>query len=257
MGSIGNGADEYRSLSGDDAVEVVEPAQPLHANLIELPRELVATRKIRPRLAEGPLAAANEAPGQLSIFEVDPGAISPEPVASEIVTVPASQWTSPEWAGIKLDEDPSLEIELGADPLPEARKLEPASMNLRLMAAVVDCSLMAGAFLGAAMLAMDKATDLPPLKEIEPSAILGLVAIIVVYQLFFFALGSATPGMKWAHISLNTLKDERPSRGQRCGRLLALLLSLLPVGLGVAWSIFDENHLSWHDRLSRTYMKKS
>jgi hypothetical protein len=41
------------------------------------------------------------------------------------------------------------------------------------------------------------------------------------------------------------------------GRLLALVLSLLPVGLGVAWSIFDENHLSWHDRLSRTYLKKS
>jgi hypothetical protein len=249
--------DADRSLSGDDAVEVVEPAQPLHANLIEFPRELVATRKIRPRLAEGPLAAASEAPGQLSIFEVDPGTIPTEPVASEIVTVPASQWASPEWAGIKLDEDPSLEIELGDDPLPAARTFEPASINLRLMAAVVDCSVMTGAFLGAAMLAMDKATELPPLRQIELSAILGLVATVVVYQLFFFVLGSATPGMRWAHISLNTLKDERPTRGQRGARLLSLLLSLLPLGLGLVWSIFDENHLSWHDRLSRTYLKKS
>jgi len=248
--------DAHHSLSGDGAVEVVEPAQPLHANLIEFPRELVATRKIRPRLAEGPLAAT-ETPDQLSIFEVDPGSISTEPVASEIVTVPASQWTSPDWAGIKLAEEPGLDIDLGDDPLPAAKVLEPASIGLRMMAAVVDCSLMAGIFLGAAKVAMDKATDLPPLKQIEPTAILGLVAIIVVYQLFFFALGSATPGMRWAHISLHTLKDERPTRGQRCGRLLSLVLSLLPLGLGLMWSIFDENHLSWHDRLSRTYMKKS
>lgn len=249
--------DEYRSLTEDGPVEVVEPAQPLHANLIEFPRELVATRKIRPRLAEGPLAETSEDTRQLSIFEVDPGSISTAPVASEIVTVPASEWSSPDWARIKLDEDPSVDIDLGTDPVSVARVLEPASISRRMMATVVDCSLMAGAFLGAAMVAMYNAQDLPPLKEIVPSALLGLLAIMVVYQLFFFTLGSATPGMRWAHISLYTLKDERPTRGQRLGRLLALVLSLLPVGLGVAWSIFDENHLSWHDRLSRTYLKKS
>ena len=76
---------EYEGWRGTGAVMpypeeygVVEPAQPIFANLIEFPRELVATRKVRPRLAEGPLAA--EEPGaQLSIFEVDPGAISMEP----------------------------------------------------------------------------------------------------------------------------------------------------------------------------------
>jgi uncharacterized RDD family membrane protein YckC len=249
--------DAHLSLAGADMVEVVEPAQPLHANLIEFPRELVAARKIRPRLAEGPLAATEDAVGQLSIFEVDPGSTSTEPVAPEIVTVSAAEWTSPDWASIKLDEDPSLDMDLGDDPAPAAVAFEPASISLRLMATVVDCSLMTGAFVGAVMVAMNKATSLPPLKEIEAAGIAALLAIIVVYQLLFFMLGSATPGMRWAHISLHTLNDERPTRWQRCGRLLALLLSLLPVGLGVAWAIFDEGHLSWHDRLSRTYLKKS
>jgi len=255
--SFATARDAHHSLTGADVVQVVEPAQPLHANLIEFPRELVATRRIRPRLAEGPLAATDQAVRQLSIFEVDPASISTEPKAQQIVTVPASEWTSPDWAGIKLDENPSLNIELEDDPAPPVATLQPASLSLRLMAAVVDCSLMTGAFLGAALVAMDKATDLPPLQEIESSAILALVAIIVVYQLFFFTLGSATPGMRWAHISLHTLKDERPTRGQRWGRLLSLLLSLLPLGLGVGWAVFDENHLTWHDRLSQTYMKKS
>ncbi len=249
--------DAHRFLAGANAVEVVEPAQPLHANLIEFPRELVATRKIRPRLAEGPLAAADDALGQLSIFEVDPGSISMEPVAPEIVTVSASEWTGPDWAGIKLDEHPNLDLEPEDDPAPVAVALQPAPISLRLMAALVDCSLMTAAFLAAVIMVMNKAKDLPSLKQIEPGAAIALLAIFVVYQLFFLFLGAATPGMRWAHISLRTLNNARPTRGRRCARLLALLLSLLPVGLGVAWAIFDEGHLSWHDRLSRTYLKKS
>ncbi len=254
--------DAHRSLEGDEGIEVVEPAQPLHANLIEFPRELVATRKVRPRLAEGPYAAAGDAVGQLSIFEVDPGSISTEPAAAEIVTVPAAAWaspgwSSPDWLSIKLDEPYVEAIELEDDPAPAAVALQPASMGLRLMATVVDCSLMTGAFLAAALVVMDKAKDLPAIKEIELGSVVALLAIGVVYQVFFFTLGAATPGMKWAHISLCTLGNRKPTRGQRCGRLGAFLLSLLPVGLGVAWAIFDEEHLSWHDRLSGTYLRKS
>ena len=35
-----------------------------------------------------------------------------------------------------------------------------------------------------------------------------------------------------------------------------MLLSVLPAGLGLAWALFDENHLCWHDRLSQTYLRK-
>jgi hypothetical protein len=38
-------------------------------------------------------------------------------------------------------------------------------------------------------------------------------------------------------------------------RLSALLLSLIPVGLGLAWALFDDDHLCWHDRLSKTYLR--
>jgi hypothetical protein len=29
------------------------------------------------------------------------------------------------------------------------------------------------------------------------------------------------------------------------------------MGLGVAWAIFDDDHLNWHDRLSRTYQRSN
>ncbi len=72
----------------------IEPVQTSIANLIEFPRELVAARKARPRLAEQPLAAENAAP-QLSIFEVDPGM---QPAAETA----APEWTRPSWS--RLDE---------------------------------------------------------------------------------------------------------------------------------------------------------
>jgi hypothetical protein len=37
---------------------------------------------------------------------------------------------------------------------------------------------------------------------------------------------------------------------------VAMLLSVVPMGLGIMWAIFDEDRLSWHDRLSQTYLRK-
>ena len=77
----------------------VEPVQHIAANLIEFPKELVAARKARPRLAESPYYnAANESP-QLSIFEVDPELLAPPIYLSDT----AANVAPPEWASIKLD----------------------------------------------------------------------------------------------------------------------------------------------------------
>ena len=82
---------------------MVEPVQHLPANLIEFPRELVATRKARPRLAEGPFYDASHANSQLSIFEVDPDSLD-APVASKDAA--AAAVAPPEWASIELDHHP-------------------------------------------------------------------------------------------------------------------------------------------------------
>jgi hypothetical protein len=36
-----------------------------------------------------------------------------------------------------------------------------------------------------------------------------------------------------------------------------MALSLLPMGLGMVWAIFDEDNMSWHDRYSQTYLRQS
>jgi uncharacterized RDD family membrane protein YckC len=237
-----------------EAIQFIEPAQPLPPNLIEFPRELVAARKVRPRVASGFHAAVDDSM-QLSIFEVDPGSISFEPaVAGAEVAAPA--WAEPGWSTIELDAQPFQETEPELAMAEGATALYPASLSRRIMAMVVDCSLVTAAFLAVAMLVASRSSVLPGMKVAEFCAVFGLLAVSVAYQMLFFTLGESTPGMIWARLSLCTFDDEKPSREQRRSRLLALLVSLLPMGLGMAWAIFDEERLSWHDRLSRTYLRR-
>ena len=84
--------DEARALDEEIAFrrapvfeEPAGPPMPLPANLIEFPRQLVASRKARPRYAEGPLRDESldaVGDGQLRIFEVDPAQISTQPDAA-------------------------------------------------------------------------------------------------------------------------------------------------------------------------------
>ena len=82
-----------------------------------------------------------------------------------------------------------------------------------------------------------------------------LLAMWVLYQFLFFRLTDATPGMRYAKIALCTFDDENPSRSAMRARIVAMLLSALPLGLGFLWSLFDEDTLSWHDRITRTYQR--
>ena len=284
-------------------VQADEFAQPIHANLIEFPREMVATRRVRPRRAEGPLAEAGSAP-QLSIFEVDPAAVSiqPAPVTTEPPEAP--EWMRPEWPAMSLEAlppfvnsdalprimnpealprymnsealplaisfaaqapNPDAETqpreqhvdELLEEPEPRAAlAIKPASMSRRMLAAFVDCTLIAAALVAAVTLAAFNVSELPSLRAMELSAAVALLAIGVAYHMCFMILARATPGMKYAGIEIKTFSGYNTSRGQRCGRLLAVLLSVLPLGLGVVWALVDNSRLTWHDRLSKTYLRK-
>ena len=240
--------------TNEEAIESVEPAQPIHANLIHFPRELVATRRMRPRLTGNRLDALGELFGQLSIFEVDPSTISTEPSgASAEPESRAETQRGPEWSGIQLDEQPeeSVEEEAAAAPV-----LYLAPMGYRLLAAAVDGSLIVGLVCGAVGVMGGYIQHPPTMKAAELGAVGALIVAAALYHAMFLMFARATPGMRYARIALCTFEDANPTPEQLKGRLVAMMLSLLPVGLGVAWSIFDEDHLSWHDRLSRTYLRK-
>lgn len=228
-------------------------ALPGHANLIEFPRELVASRRLRPRLAEA--ASHPESEAQLSIFEVEPGTISFEPISETPSQTAATVYGGAIWSGMELDAQPER-VETAQARAGARRGPFLAPLGLRLMALVIDLSIILALFAVAAMAMASKMAHLPAPKAAEALAIFGLLVTGFAYHALFFAFSNMTPGMRYAGIALCTFDDEVPTRIELRRRLSAMAVSLLPVGLGLVWSVFDEDHLSWHDRISGTYLRK-
>jgi uncharacterized RDD family membrane protein YckC len=263
--------------AGDDPKQRVEeeiasPVLPLPAKLLEFPRELIAARKARPRLAEGPLREEYDRSAersQLRIFEVEHENISTEPVVEPVL---------PGWSSIRLGSSPEVhhqEYQESHSPAPQPKvtarpsertpsrnsstsfdlPLQTASLEDRIMAAVVDAALVAAGFLVFLLVFVACTTHPPTGRPAEIAAGVAFVAFAVMYLLLFFNFGQDTPGMRYAKIALCTFDDENPSRRAMRRRLGALLLSLSPLGLGILWAFFDDDRLSWHDRISRTYQR--
>jgi uncharacterized RDD family membrane protein YckC len=239
----------HRPLVSDPLEEeTVAPAVPLAANLIEFPRELVAARKARPRLAEGPLRDTESQAGQLRIFEVEPESIDHRPGI-------AAGAAGLDWSSIRLDtpapEHPRRAMQAAMDAAP----IRPAALEDRIMAALVDGALSFAGFL-IFVFVFNSCTAHPPAgRTAVVAAFTALLATFVAYQWLFFRFGESTPGMLYARIALCTLDDDNPTRPAMQRRVGALLLSALPLGLGLLWAVFDEDHLGWHDRISGTYQR--
>jgi uncharacterized RDD family membrane protein YckC len=218
--------------------------EPLAVSVVEFPRELVAARKARPRLAEGPLREISQSTGtdQLKIFEVSPETISK---TVSVGKPPAG------WSPIRLDD----ELPVPAEPVSSQIPLKTASLEDRMMAAIFDGALVVAAF-ALFILVFVACTAHPPTGK---PAILGAVLVLagfgILYQYLFFKYAEGTPGMRYAKIALCTFDDENPTRKAMCRRVLFLLLSAAPLGLGFAWAWFDPDRLGWHDRMSRIYQR--
>jgi len=73
-----------------------------------------------------------------------------------------------------------------------------------------------------------------------------------MYGLFFAIAGADTPGMIWTRLRLTTFDGLPPDLKQRLGRFAAAGLSRCTL-LGLLWSLVDEESLTWHDHMSRTF----
>jgi uncharacterized RDD family membrane protein YckC len=274
-------------ISDPLAEALITPSTPLPSKLLEFPRELVATRKARPRHAEGPLRDENSDEPQLRIFEVEPEAISK-------AVEPAPQAT--EWSSIRLDAyPPDYAVQSATDtvsssyprnpypqsgvsprhaerPYPsessyvpsyaqaraqtnEAALLKVASLEDRMMAGLVDFALVGIAFLLFVFIFSATTVHPPTGKPALLGSAVILAGLYLAYQFLFFTFSDSTPGMLYARIALCTFDDDNPTREAMRKRIFALVLAAMPLGLGFLYAIFDEDHLGWHDRMTRMYQR--
>ncbi len=260
--------DETEALALDEEIafrqspvfEDVTPPIDIPANLIEFPRQLVAPRKARPRLAEGPLREeADQTPeaAQLRIFEVE---------ATQISTAPAVESAAPEWSSILLAAHPvsATVTEVPEAPFQPIFSPQTAAFSLRLMAAIVDgCIITAAlfAFIAAFTITVGKLSgghatgSHITLQTAAIGAVGTFVVLTLLYQLLFFTFSDATPGMRYARIAFCTFSDDNPTRTAMRRRIFATILAACPLGIGFLWAWLDDDGLGWHDRISRMYQR--
>jgi uncharacterized RDD family membrane protein YckC len=209
------------------AVEV--PASPPDgtARIIPFPRSATAPPTPLEELAE-------PVPGRPRILEV-PDVVPPAPALGGILIEPPEEPIE--------SRRPGFEVPLQCAPrLP------------RLLAATTDgvLVLLATAIFG--WIFFKITATVPPLRQLMVLVLSGLGIAWVGYQYLLLVYTGTTPGLGIAGLRLSRFDGSRVPRRIRRWRVLASVLSGFSFGLGYAWCLLDEDQLSWHDRITRTYL---
>jgi uncharacterized RDD family membrane protein YckC len=123
----------------------------------------------------------------------------------------------------------------------------------RMIAAAFDASMVliaVGLFLGIFFLS----GGMLMLSKQNAPFLISVAALLALFYRFLWVLGNGeTPGMRFAGLRLVNFDGRLPDRDQRAFRQVSSLLSFLSAGLGLVWALVDEENLTWHDHISKTF----
>jgi uncharacterized RDD family membrane protein YckC len=129
-----------------------------------------------------------------------------------------------------------------------------ASIDDRRIAAVIDlfCLLFAyGGFLGLFGSLGGHFT----LSKMSVAVCASALAIVYLqYFALFTIFGGTTPGMMMRGLQVLSFSGDTPTPRQMLLRSVGYMISAGTFFLGFLWAMWDEDELTWHDRLSRTYL---
>ncbi len=134
--------------------------------------------------------------------------------------------------------------------------LQSASLSRRAWSAAVDCGIVFAA-------TMIFAGVINFIGAVPHSGRNLLVLVLLVpalewslYQYLFLSYAGCTPGMQMAQLEVATFEGEGPTLLQCRARAIAAAVSCLSLGMGFLWALIDDDHLGWHDRITRTYLRR-
>jgi uncharacterized RDD family membrane protein YckC len=81
----------------------------------------------------------------------------------------------------------------------------------------------------------------------------SFVLISLFYGLIWAMAGRETAGMRWTDLQLITFDGFPLDARTRASRVAATWLSFWSGGLGLLWALADEENLTWHDHISKTF----
>ena len=129
-----------------------------------------------------------------------------------------------------------------------------ASMDERRIAALIDTACLLFAYGGFLALFGSLGGQFTFSKM---SAAVYAIAFAVVYLQYFFlftVFGGTTPGMMLRGLQVVDFSGEEAAPRKLLLRAAGYVLSAGTFFLGFLWAMWDEDELTWHDRISGTYL---
>ncbi len=89
-----------------------------------------------------------------------------------------------------------------------------------------------------------------------PIAVLVFIAVfgLLAYFGLFTALTASTPGLLLMGLEVRNFDGALPTPGESMSRAFGYLVSIAALMLGFFWAVVDSEGLTWHDRISGTFI---
>ncbi len=83
---------------------------------------------------------------------------------------------------------------------------------------------------------------------------IGVLTALVyfLYQVFFWVLTGSTLGKALMGLRVVRINGERIHPLRAIARYIGYIISIIPLGLGFLWILFDDRRQGWHDKLAGT-----
>jgi uncharacterized RDD family membrane protein YckC len=166
-------------------------------------------------------------------------------------------------------QDPRLLIDVSVPPQTEAATVETipeqqktpvngafpiATLDERKRALLIDVACLAFAYGGFLALFGSLGGHFTLDKLSAAVCFFTFAFVYIQYFGLFSIFGGSTPGMMVCGLQVASFTGDQPTPRQYMLRAAGYLLSAGTCFLGFLWVLWDEDGLTWHDRLSRTYV---
>jgi uncharacterized RDD family membrane protein YckC len=164
-------------------------------------------------------------------------------------------------------EDARLLIDVSLPPLSEEQESAPeapeespselypvATLRERRVAALIDAACLAFAYGGFLALFGSLGGEFTLSKLSAVVCFSTFAFVYVQYFGLFTIFGGTTPGMMVRGLQVASFTGDSPTAQQLFLRTAGYMISAGTFFLGFFWALWDEDAMTWHDRLSRTYL---
>ncbi len=227
--------------------ELSEPAAPARTELADAP----PARKLKPITYQPSLFTSRELPRVVPFETIAPGSIEPSPRKTS-TSVPRQRPRKVIAGQQNLEFSPNVRPGRASEgaiycdapvAIPTHRALSAALDGSIILMSLTLFTIAFRLFGGDVIL---NARTIPLFVAVA-------AVVTVLYRLTWCFAEADSPGMRWAHLTLINFDGQSPTRQQRLWRATTGFLSLAAGGLGLMWAIADEETLTWHDHISKTF----